>query len=108
MYVHLTKPQAQSQISNVIEPTAERLIPIAEELTGVYRQIELLEALVERTGQNIKQMTAKVEKTEAVLRREERALNDGKPVPLWKEPEKVQVFTAREYVESGRLKEPGA
>jgi len=35
--------QVQTQISDVIEPTAEKLIPIAEELKDVYRQIELLE-----------------------------------------------------------------
>ncbi|KAA8909789.1 hypothetical protein FN846DRAFT_775964 [Sphaerosporella brunnea] len=35
----------QAQISEVIEPTAEKLVPIAEELKDVYRQIELLEVL---------------------------------------------------------------
>lgn len=35
--------QVQSQIADVIEPTAEKLIPIAQELRDVYRQIELLE-----------------------------------------------------------------
>ncbi|KAI5789882.1 hypothetical protein FPQ18DRAFT_261065, partial [Pyronema domesticum] len=34
---------SQAQISTVIEPTAERLIPVAEELKDVYRQIDLLE-----------------------------------------------------------------
>jgi hypothetical protein len=38
--------QVQAQISEVIEPTAEKLIPIAEELKDVYRQIELLEVLL--------------------------------------------------------------
>ena len=35
--------QVQSQIADVIEPTAEKLLPIAQELKDVYRQIELLE-----------------------------------------------------------------
>lgn len=35
--------QSQSQISNIIEPIAEELIPIAEELEDVYAQIDLLE-----------------------------------------------------------------
>lgn len=35
--------QAQSQISNVIEPAAAQLIPIATELNSVYQQIDLLE-----------------------------------------------------------------
>lgn len=96
----------QAQISEVIEPTAEKLVPIAEELKDVYRQIELLEALVERTGENIKQMTSKVEKTEQALRREERALNEGKPLAMWKEPDQIKVFRAADYVENGRLKEP--
>jgi hypothetical protein len=108
----------------VIEPTAEKLIPIAEELKDVYRQIELLEvllpstyatvlvltcacgqALVERTGENIKHMASKVEKTEQALRREERALNEGKPLAMWKEPDQIKVFRAADYVENGRLKE---
>lgn len=38
--------QVQTQISDVIEPTAEKLIPIAEELKDVYRQIELLEVSI--------------------------------------------------------------
>jgi hypothetical protein len=56
-------------------------------------------------GENIKQMANKVEITELALRREERALNDGRPPPMWKDQEKVRVFSAREYVENGRLLE---
>lgn len=52
-------------------------------------------------------MAGKVEMTELALRREERALNDGKPLTLWKEPEQTKVFRASEFVENGRLKEPG-
>ena len=33
----------QAVIAEVVEPTAERLIPVAEELKDVYRQIEILE-----------------------------------------------------------------
>jgi len=120
---------AQSQISNVIEPTAERLLPIVSELQDVYHQIDLLEVctdgygtlsaregvesgvewlmskqvLISRVSENIKQMASRVERTELALRREERALNDGKPTAMWKEQEKVRVFSAREYVENGRL-----
>lgn len=39
----MRRQKAQSQISDVIEPTAEKLIPIADELKDVYRQIDLLE-----------------------------------------------------------------
>jgi len=63
---------------------------------------------VARTGDNIKQMSSKVEKTEQALRREERALNEGKPLVMWKEPEQVKVFRAADYVENGRLKEQPA
>jgi hypothetical protein len=51
-------------------------------------------------------MTSKVENTEQALRREERALNEGKPLAMWKEPDQIKVFRAAEYVENGRLKEP--
>ncbi|TGZ85366.1 hypothetical protein EX30DRAFT_21906 [Ascodesmis nigricans] len=96
---------AQSQISNIIEPIAEELIPIAEELEDVYAQIDLLEALLARTGANIKQMTTKVERTEAAVRRETRALDDGKPLQMWKEYEPTtNMFKASDYVENGRLK----
>ncbi|KAH8146036.1 uncharacterized protein LAJ45_09958 [Morchella importuna] len=99
---------AQSQISNVIEPAAAQLIPIATELNSVYQQIDLLEGLILRVNENIRQMTSKVERTELALRREERALGDGKPPPMWKEHEKVKVFQAKDYVENGRLKETAA
>lgn len=35
--------EAQAQVARIIEPAAEALVPIAEELGDVYRQIELLE-----------------------------------------------------------------
>lgn len=38
--------QAQSEISNIIEPAAAQLIPIASELNSVYRQIDLLEVYI--------------------------------------------------------------
>ncbi|PWW80651.1 hypothetical protein C7212DRAFT_356069 [Tuber magnatum] len=55
---------AQSQISNIIEPTAERLVPIAAELKGVYRQIDLLEVLISRISTTIKITSAKLDSTE--------------------------------------------
>lgn len=118
--------QAQSQISNIIEPAAEQLIPIASELNSVYRQIDLLEVyipcsspsnlnagidyitqcLILRVNENIRQMTTKVERTELALRREERALSDNKPTSMWKEPERTTNFHAVDYVENGKLKDP--
>lgn len=62
--------------------------------------------MVARTGESIKQMTSKVETTEAALRREERALNDGRPLAMWKEPEQVKMFRAKEFIEGGRMKDP--
>ncbi|KAL0637826.1 hypothetical protein Q9L58_003216 [Maublancomyces gigas] len=97
---------AQSQISNVIEPAAAQLIPIASELNSVYRQIDLLEGLILRVNENIRQMTSKVERTELALRREERALSDNKPTSMWKEPERAKIFRAVDYVENGKLKDP--
>ncbi|KAL7276265.1 hypothetical protein RUND412_000731 [Rhizina undulata] len=99
-----TLQDAQSQISNVIEPTAAQLIPIATELKSVYEQIDLLEGLVLRVNENIRQMATKVERTEQALRCEERALNDNKPITMWKEPEYVKIFHAADYVENGKLK----
>jgi len=64
--------------------------------------------MVARAGESIKQMTAKVETTEAALRREERALNEGRPVAMWKEPEQVKLFRAKEFVKGGRMKDPAA
>lgn len=99
--------QAQSQISNVIEPVAAELVPIAEDLEDVYAQIDLLEVLLARSGENIKAMATKVERTEAAVRRETRALDDAKPLPMWKEYEPVgSNFRAGDYVEGGRLKKP--
>jgi hypothetical protein len=51
-------------------------------------------------------MTAKVERTEMAIRREERALNDGKPLTMWREPEQVKIFRAKDYVEDGKLRDP--
>lgn len=118
--------QAQSQISNIIEPAAAQLIPIVSELNSVYRQIDLLEVyipcssssnfntgidyipqgLILRVNENIRQMTTKVERTELALRREERALSDNKPTSMWKEPERTKIFRAVDYVENGKLKDP--
>lgn len=50
-------------------------------------------------------MATKVEKTEAAIRKEERALNDGKPLPMWGDLDKTKEFRARDWVEGGRLKE---
>ena len=58
------------------------------------------------SGENIRAMAGKVERTEQALRREERALDAGRPLEPWKEAEPVKVFRAKEFVEGGRLKEP--
>lgn len=97
--------EAQAQVARIIEPAAEALVPIAEELGDVYRQIELLEGLVGRVNESIRAMATKVEKTEAAIRKEERALNDGKPLPMWGDLDKTKEFRARDWVEGGRLKE---
>ncbi|KAG0635678.1 hypothetical protein HOY80DRAFT_892646 [Tuber brumale] len=93
----------QSQISNIIEPTAERLVPIATELKNVYRQIDLLEVLISRISTTIKITSAKLDSTESLIRREERSLNDKKPPPLWPSLEKTPTFRARDYVVDNRL-----
>jgi hypothetical protein len=93
----------QSQISNIIEPTAERLVPIAMELKNVYRQIDLLEVLISRISTTIKITSAKLDSTESLIRREERSLNDQKPPPLWPSLEKTPTFRARDYVVDNRL-----
>ena len=66
------------------------------------------QALVARSGESIRQMAGRVEKTEQALRREERALNDCRPLALWTplEPATIPIFRAADYVENGRLKEP--
>lgn len=57
-------------------------------------------------------MTSKVEKTEQTVRREERALAEGRPVEVWREWKDVaggggseEGFRARDWVEGGVLKE---
>ncbi|KAI5806207.1 hypothetical protein EDC01DRAFT_609614, partial [Geopyxis carbonaria] len=100
---------SQAAISDVIEPAARELIPIAKELESVYEQIDLLEAMIAHTGDSIRAMGSKVEKTEQAVRRETRALDDMKPLPMWKEFEPAtgrQVFRACEYIEGGRLVDP--
>lgn len=92
----------------MIEPVAAELVPIAGDLEDVYAQIDLLEVLLARSGENIRAMATKVERTEAAVRRETRALDDVKPLPMWKEYEPVgSNFKAKDYVEGGRLKNPG-
>lgn len=91
----------------MIEPVAAELVPIAEDLEDVYAQIDLLEVLLARSGENIRAMATKVERTEAAVRRETRALDDAKPLPMWKEYEPVgNSFRAADYVEGNRLKKP--
>ncbi|KAF8461077.1 hypothetical protein BDZ91DRAFT_387047 [Kalaharituber pfeilii] len=105
--------EAQAQISEVIEPAAADLIPLATELEKVYKQIDLLEGLVYRVNASIKRMASKVEKTEQTLRREERALDEGRPVEVWQEwknvgdpqLQQVEQFRAKDWVENGVLKE---
>lgn len=54
-------------------------------------------------------MASRVEKTEQTLRREERALDEGRPVEVWREWKEVgapgEEFRARDWVEGGVLKE---
>ena len=100
-------------MSNVIEPTAVQLLPIAEDLKKAYEQIDLLETLVTQViARNIKDMTMKLEWTEQLVRREERTVNDGRHVDLWKgvdmgDPEQKSIFSAADYFKpDGRLKKP--
>ncbi|KAF8459467.1 hypothetical protein BGX38DRAFT_1148948 [Terfezia claveryi] len=98
--------EAQAQTANVIEPVAADLVPIAKELEKVYRQIDLLEGLVNRVNTSIKRMASRVEKTEQTLRREERALDEGMPVEVWRDGGTgLEDFRARDWVEGGILKE---
>ena len=51
-------------------------------------------------------MASRVEKTEQTLRREERALDEGRPVEVWREGGgEGEEFRARDWVEGGVLKE---
>lgn len=56
-------------------------------------------------------MASKVEKTEQTVRREEKALAEGRPVEVWREWKDVagggpeEAFRARDWVEGGVLKE---
>ena len=53
-------------------------------------------------------MASRVEKTEQTLRREERALDEGRPVEVWREGGGGgggEEFRARDWVEGGVLKE---
>lgn len=101
---------AQAQISTVIEPTAAELIPIAEELEDVYKQIDLLEGLINRVGENLKDMEKRVVETEQAVRREEKYLDEGKPVELWqpksKEASGAKRFKAQHWVQGNRLVDP--
>lgn len=94
----------------MIEPTAADLLPVAEDLKDVYAQIDLLEKLVGTVQESIKAMERRVEKTEQAVRREERALDEGRPVGLWEGGGREgggERFRAGEWVSGGRLRERG-
>lgn len=93
----------------MIEKTCEELIPIAEDLKDVYRQIDMLEALVARTGESVKGMEKRVEEVERRVRREDRDLREGRHVEVWAGigPGETDKFVAKEWVQDGRLIERG-
>ncbi|KAK6363181.1 hypothetical protein TWF730_000625 [Orbilia blumenaviensis] len=102
----------QSQVSNVIEPTADALVPIAAELKSTFDQIDRLEHLLTQViAPQIKDISTKLDKTEQLVRWEEKAINQGKRVDLWKgvdmgDKDQRRIFRASDYFdEGGRLKD---
>ncbi|KAF3906584.1 hypothetical protein ABW20_dc0108367 [Dactylellina cionopaga] len=101
----------QSHISNVIEPTADSLVPLARELKDTFDQIDRLEQLlIKVVAPQIKDLSGKLDKTEQLVRWEEKALNEGRRADLWKgidmgDKSERRVFKASDYFdEEGRLK----
>ncbi|EGX51225.1 hypothetical protein TWF173_002915 [Orbilia oligospora] len=103
----------QSQVSNVIEPTAEVLIPVAVELKHTFEQIDRLEHLLTQViAPQIKDLSTKLDKTEQLVRSEERNISQGRRVDLWKgvdmgDKSLRRVFRTSDYFdEDGKLKDP--
>ncbi|KAK6536404.1 hypothetical protein TWF281_000642 [Arthrobotrys megalospora] len=102
----------QSQVSNVIEPTADGLIPVAAEFKNTFEQIDRLEHLLTQViAPQIKDISNKLEKTEQLVRWEEKAINQGRRVDLWKgvdigDKTERRVFKTTDYFgQDGRLKD---
>ncbi|KAF3911601.1 hypothetical protein AA313_de0200431 [Arthrobotrys entomopaga] len=80
-----TLTDIQSQISNVILPTSDSLLPLTQDLKSTFDQIDKLEYLITKViAPQIKDFSTKLDKTEQLVRWEEKALVDGKRVELWK------------------------
>ncbi|EPS39152.1 hypothetical protein H072_7039 [Dactylellina haptotyla CBS 200.50] len=107
-----TLQDLQSQISNVIEPASDALLPIAQDLKTTFDQIDRLENLVNRViAPQIKDLSTKLDKTEQLVRWEEKALVEGRRVDLWKpvdmgDKNERRVFRSADYFdETGKLKD---
>ncbi|KAF3077757.1 hypothetical protein TWF102_005037 [Orbilia oligospora] len=103
----------QSQVSNVIEPTAEVLVPVAAELKHTFEQIDRLEHLLTQViAPQIKDLSTKLDKTEQLVRSEERNISQGRRVDLWKgvdmgDKSLRRVFRTSDYFDQdGKLKDP--
>ncbi|EWC48241.1 hypothetical protein DRE_02345 [Drechslerella stenobrocha 248] len=100
---------AQSQLATVIEPAAEAVLPLAHELRSTFEQVDRLEHLLTKVvAPQIKDLAAKLDATEQQLRRQERALNDGRPVDLWRgiDLSARSVFSTADYLDAdGKLKD---
>ncbi|KAK6357141.1 hypothetical protein TWF718_001467 [Orbilia javanica] len=102
----------QAQVSTVIEPTADALVPVAAELKSTFDQIDRLEHLLAQViAPQIKDISGKLEKTEQMVRWEEKALNQGRRVDLWKgldigDKTRRRIFRSSDYFDQdGRLKD---
>ncbi|RVD80769.1 uncharacterized protein DFL_008661 [Arthrobotrys flagrans] len=102
----------QSQVSNVIEPTADVLIPVAAELKNTFERIDRLEHLLTQViAPQVKDISNKLEKTEQSVRWEEKAINQGRRVDLWKgvdmgDRSQRRIFRTLDYFDrDGRLKD---
>ncbi|KAK6509410.1 hypothetical protein TWF481_004156 [Arthrobotrys musiformis] len=102
----------QAQVSNVIEPTADALIPVAAELKTTFEQIDRLEHLLAQViAPQIKDLSAKLDKTEQLVRWEERTINQGRRVELWKgvdmgDKSQRRIFRSSDHFDQdGRLKD---
>ncbi|KAK6349983.1 hypothetical protein TWF696_006236 [Orbilia brochopaga] len=103
---------AQSQLVDVIEPAAEAAVPAATELKSMFEQVDRLEHLLTKViAPQIKDLSAKLDKTEQLVRWEEKALAENRPVDLWKGVDVSQrtVFHTADYFHAdGRLKDLGS
>ncbi|KAJ6261816.1 hypothetical protein Dda_2615 [Drechslerella dactyloides] len=100
---------AQSQLVDVIEPAAEAAEPAARELRATFEQVDRLEHLLTKiVGPQIKDLAAKLDKTEQAVRWEEKALAENRPVDLWKpvDVSRRTVFHASDYFDAdGKLRD---